>query len=70
MAAMGLALPRSRGAVEAASRWVRLLVTHLQRERRRRREIAWLLEQDDRMLGDLGVSRHEIARVVRYGRDA
>lgn len=70
MATMGLALPRSRGAVEAAFRWARLLVAQLQGELQRRREIAWLLEQDDRMLVDLGVTRHEIARVVRYGRDA
>ena len=70
MATTGLTLPRSLGVAEAAFRWVRLLVTQLERELQRRREIAWLLEQDDRMLGDLGVSRHEIARVVRFGREA
>ena len=70
MATTGLALPRSLGVAEAVCRWARLLVTQLERELQRRREIAWLLEQDDRMLGDLGVSRHEIARVVRFGREA
>src|SRR5690348_4433656 len=68
MATMGLALPRSRGIAEAAGRWMRRLVTQFQRELKSRREITWLMEQDDRMLGDLGVCRHEIARIVRYGR--
>ena len=69
MAAIELALPRACGAA-AVSRWARQLAAVLQRELQSRREIAWLMEQDDRMLGDLGVSRHEIGRVVRYGRDA
>jgi len=52
------------------ARWAGRLATMLRCELQRRREIAWLMQQDDRMLCDLGVSRHEIAHTVRHGRDA
>ena len=70
MATIGLALPRACGAKAAVGRWFGLLATMLRRELQRRREVAWLMQQDDRMLCDLGVFRHEIARIVRHGRDA
>jgi uncharacterized protein YjiS (DUF1127 family) len=40
-------------------------------ERRRvQREIAELSGLSDRTLRDIGVLRHDIERIVRYGRDA
>lgn len=70
MATIGLALPRACDARAVVARWTGRLATMLRRELQRRREIAWLMQQDDRMLCDLGVFRHEIARIVRHGRDA
>jgi uncharacterized protein YjiS (DUF1127 family) len=39
------------------------------REYRLRRQVAYLLQQDHRMLADLGLTHHDVARVVRRGRD-
>lgn len=44
--------------------WSRMVVTH--QNRRARDELAAL---DDRMLKDIGISRHEIGGVVAHGRD-
>jgi uncharacterized protein YjiS (DUF1127 family) len=41
----------------------------LTRKRRLRHAMAELQGLDDRMLRDIGVSRCEIGRVVRYGRE-
>ena len=38
------------------------------REYRLRRQVAYLLDQDQRMLADLGLTHHDVARVVRCGR--
>ena len=38
------------------------------REYRLRRQVSYLLEQDARMLADLGLTHHDVARVVRGGR--
>lgn len=69
MSMIRLAMPCAQVASSPLRRWAGLLASLLARELQRRREIAWLMQQDDRMLDDLGVSRHEIARVVRHGCD-
>ena len=38
------------------------------REYRLRRQVSYLLEQDARTLADLGLTHHDVARVVRCGR--
>ena len=70
MSMIRLAMPCTQVASSPLRRWAGLLASLLARELQRRREIAWLMQQDDRMLCDLGVFRHEIARIVRHGRDA
>ena len=39
------------------------------REYRLRRQVAFLMQQDQRMLSDLGLTHDDVARVVRRGRD-
>ena len=51
-------------------RWLRALAWRAGREWRLRRQVAFLLQQDDRMLRDLGLTRGEVERSVRWGRDA
>ncbi len=46
------------------------LAAALAKERHLRRQVAFLLQQDGRMLRDLGLSRSDVARSVRCGRDA
>lgn len=55
--------------------WLRRLMTAVRRwaawleaERRIRRNTEALMSLDDRMLADIGVSRSELAYIVRYGR--
>lgn len=69
MSMIRLAMPYAQVASVPLRRWAGLLASLLARELQRRREIAWLMQQDDRMLNDLGVLRHEIAHVVRHGCD-
>jgi len=69
MSTIGLARPGAHVATGAVWRWAGLMAAAVHTALRRRREIAWLMRQDDRMLSDLGLSRHDIDRVVRHGRD-
>ena len=69
MSTIGLARPGAHVATATVWRWVGVVAAAVQRELRQRREIVWLMRQDDRMLSDLGLSRHDITRVVRHGRD-
>ena len=39
------------------------------REYRLRRQVAFLMQQDQRMLSDLGLTHDDVVRVVRRGRD-
>lgn len=55
---------RSRTAAGLA-RFARAVGTAIVREYRARREISYLMEQDDRTLHDLGISRSEVERAVR-----
>lgn len=55
---------RSRAAAGLA-RFVRAVGKAIVREYRTRREISFLMEQDDRTLHDLGISRSEVERAVR-----
>jgi uncharacterized protein YjiS (DUF1127 family) len=74
----GTAWPYAHGggtdAFPVRSGWWRLLAglrayrAALARRRNLRRAMADLERLDDRMLRDIGVSRSEIGRVVRYGR--
>ena len=69
MTTIGLARPGTHVATTTVWRWVGMMAAAVHRELRQRREVAWLMQQDDRMLSDLGLSRHDINRVVRHGRD-
>ena len=40
----------------------------IMREYRLRRQVAYLLDEDQRMLADLGLTQHDVVRFVRYGR--
>lgn len=51
-----------------AGGWLGRLAAAVVSEWRMRRQVAFLLEQDDRMLRDLGVCRSDVMRVVRCGR--
>ena len=48
--------------------WLARLAWRMAREWRLRRQVAFLLEQDDRMLRDLGLCRSDVERCVRWGR--
>jgi uncharacterized protein YjiS (DUF1127 family) len=59
---------RGRAAVDLGA-VLRGVVAAVAREWRTRREVAFLMRQDERMLRDIGVSRSEIERAVRGGRN-
>ena len=69
MSTIGLARPGGYVAMTTVWRWVEMMAAAMRRELQQRREVGWLMQQDERMLSDLGLSRHDINRVVRYGRD-
>jgi uncharacterized protein YjiS (DUF1127 family) len=70
MTSMAMAAPRSRrgllGGVRVA---LSALARTLTREYRLRRQIAFLQQQDQRMLADIGLTHADVARSVRWGRD-
>jgi uncharacterized protein YjiS (DUF1127 family) len=70
MTSMAMAAARSRrcllGGVRAA---LSALARALTREYRLRRQIAFLQQQDQRMLADIGLTHADVARSVRWGRD-
>jgi uncharacterized protein YjiS (DUF1127 family) len=49
-------------------RWLRALAWRAAREWQLQRQVAFLLRRDDRMLRDLGLTRGEVERSVRWGR--
>ena len=51
-----------------AGHWLGRIVAAVASEWRLRRQVAFLLEQNDHMLRDLGLCRSDVARVVRRGR--
>ena len=51
-----------------AGHWLGRIVAAVASEWRLRRQVAFLLEQNDYMLRDLGLCRSDVARVVRRGR--
>ena len=56
-------------APAAASRsWLGRVVAAVASEWRLRRQVAFLLEQNDYMLRDLGLCRSDVERIVRCGR--
>jgi uncharacterized protein YjiS (DUF1127 family) len=64
---MAAGLPR-QGRAPRAGAWLGCLAAAIASEWRLRRQVAFLLEQDDRMLRDLGLCRSDVMRVVRSGR--
>ena len=70
MTSMAMAASRTRrGLFEGVKVGVRALVRALVREYRLRRQIAFLMQQDQRMLADIGLTQDDVARTVRWGRD-
>lgn len=62
------ALRRHRLAMPAVGRLLGGVLQAIAREYRLRRQVAYLLGQDQRMLADLGLTQHDVVRFVRYGR--
>ena len=62
------ALRQHRLAMPAVGRFVVGVLRAIAREHRLRRQVAYLLDQDQRMLADLGLTQHDVVRFVRYGR--
>ncbi len=65
MSASILAAGGSRRAASGLCRLFGRLGAALARELRLQRDIRFLMEQDDRMLHDLGLTRSDVERVVR-----
>ena len=65
--------PVRRGAASAIGvllrRWLKTAAGAIAQELRIRRDTRRLLEAELRMLRDLGISRADIERLVRYGRE-
>ena len=59
-----LASARGRAASDLGSA-MRGVFAALANERRVRREIAYLMQQDERILSDIGLSRSDVTRAVR-----
>jgi uncharacterized protein YjiS (DUF1127 family) len=59
---------RRRMLAPRVGAWLGRVAAAVASEWRLRRQVAFLLEQDDRMLRDLGLSRSDVMRVVRGGR--
>jgi uncharacterized protein YjiS (DUF1127 family) len=70
MTSMAMAASRTRRGLFAGVRVaLRALARTLAREYRLRRQIAFLMQQDQRMLADIGLTHDDVARTVRWGRD-
>ena len=70
MTSMAMAAPRTRrGLLGGLQVMLRALSRTLAREYRLRRQIAFLMQQDQRMLADIGLTHADVARTVRWGRD-
>lgn len=65
MSTLILAAGSRRLAAAGLARFARAVYAAIIREYRTRREISFLMEQDDRTLHDLGISRSEVERAVR-----
>ena len=65
MPAMTLAVGAKHHGTTGLGQFIRSTGTALWREYRSRRAISFLLEQDERTLRDLGITRSEVERVVR-----
>jgi uncharacterized protein YjiS (DUF1127 family) len=65
MSTLILAAGSGRRATAGLARFALAVGTAIVREYRARREISFLMEQDDRTLHDLGISRSEVERAVR-----
>ena len=65
MSAMILAAGQGRRAAAGLRRFVHGIGTAIVREYRSRREISFLMEQDERTLHDLGLTRCDVERAVR-----
>ena len=61
---MSMIATRQRGATDLGS-VIWAVVARAARERRVRRDIAFLMDQDERMLSDIGLTRGDIARALR-----
>ena len=59
-----LASARGRAASDLGSA-MRGVFAALAKERRVRRQIAFLMQQDERILSDIGLSRSDVTRAVR-----
>ncbi len=57
-----------RGLIGGLWSAMRALARGLAREHRLRREIAFLMQQDSRMLADIGLTHTDVARAIRWGR--
>ena len=57
------------GAAGGFGRVMGGVVGAIAREYKLRRQIAFLLKQDDRMLADIGLTHDDVVRMVRCGRD-
>jgi uncharacterized protein YjiS (DUF1127 family) len=69
MSALKMATGGNRQQLSLRSRgWLSRLVAAVVSEWRLRRQVTFLLEQDDRTLRDLGLCRSDVARFVRIGR--
>jgi uncharacterized protein YjiS (DUF1127 family) len=55
---------RGRAAVSLGAA-IRLVFASVAKEWRARREVAYLIEMDERMLADIGVNRGDLMRAVR-----
>lgn len=63
---MMITIAGARGRAAADFGWaVRGVIAALANHRRIRREVAYLMDQDERMLADIGLSRGEILRAAR-----
>ena len=70
MTSMAMAASRTRrGLFEGIRVSLRALARVVAREYRLRRQIAFLMQQDQRMLADIGLPQDDVARTVRWGRD-
>jgi hypothetical protein len=58
-----------RGVIGGFGRAIRVVAPGFAREYRLRRQIAFLMQQDPRMLADIGLTHADVARTVRWGRE-